>query len=291
VEFRLVGLRLNRHGLGIPRTFTVTPPGEHERLGRIRGSRPRVLRLRSTEPRLPHLACARRLPLDAVCVVIVPTRCSDCSERPTLPAPLDGRPPSLAFRSVGRCLLRVAKDRPSTVSGAEESASRFGVATVASEPGCRPSRAPPAWSCTTWTAFSFSTLPGCCTGLPVMGFMMFHRRDSESPSRVPTLRSLAPREQRTPPGLLPSMPGSCHPRRSPGSVHHEPCPLVLGRSRDRNLEAFLHSRSRDVRCRCRPRPSLASLGLPGVCPRILADSLGSHRGGGPGPNPTFVVIG
>lgn len=111
---------------------------------------------------------------------------------------------------------------------------------------------------------SFSTLPGYCTGLPVMGFVMFHRRDSDSPSRVPTLRSVAPRAQRTPSGLLLSMPGPCHPRRFPDQVHHEPCPLVLGRSRDRDLEAFLHSRSRDVRRRCRLRPSLASLGLPGV---------------------------
>jgi len=162
----------------------------------------------------------------------------------------------------GRCLLRVAKDRPSTVLGAEKSASRVDVATIASEPGCHPSRAPSSWFCATWTVYSFSTLPGYCAGLPVMGFVMFRRRDSDSPSRVPTLRSVAPREQRTPSGLLRSMPGPRHPSQSPGLVHREPCPLVLGRLHDRNLEAFLHSRSRDVRCRCRPRPPLASMGLP-----------------------------
>jgi len=263
VEFRLVGLRLNRPGLGIPRTFTVTPPGEHERLGRIRGSRPRVLRLRSTFRGRPHLACAGRLAsVSSASSSFRPGAWIAPRARPCELAWMVAHPRSPSGPSVDVC-FEIAKDRPFTVLGAEESASRFGVATVASEPGCRPSRAPPAWFCTTLAAFSFSTLPGYCTGLPVMGFVMFHRRDSDSPPRVPTLRSLAPREQRAPRGLLPSMPGSCHPRRFPGSVHHEPCPLVLGRSRDRNLEAFLHSRSRDVRDRCRPRPPLASLGLPG----------------------------
>ena len=136
--------------------------------------------------------------LGLVCVVIVPSRCSDCSVHPTLSSRSNGCPPSWFVRSAGRCLVRVSKDRPSTVSGAEESASRVGVATFASESGCRPPRVPPSWFLTTVADFSFSTLPGCCTGLPVMGFVMFRRCDSESPSRVSTLRSLSPRKQRAP---------------------------------------------------------------------------------------------
>ena len=117
--------------------------------------------------------------------------------RPCRPAPMVAHRPGSSGLPVD-CLVRVSKDRPSTVSGAEESASRVGVATFASESGCRPPRVPPSWFLTTVADFSFSTLPGCCTGLPVMGFVMFRRCDSESPSRVSTLRSLSPRKQRAP---------------------------------------------------------------------------------------------
>jgi len=67
---------------------------------------------------------------------------------------------------------------------------RFGD-RLPTDPACRLRGFAPPWP-------RSSTLPGYCTGLPVMGFVMFHRRDSESPPRVPTLRSLAPREQQTP---------------------------------------------------------------------------------------------
>lgn len=182
---------------------------------------------------------------------------------PDLAVPL-GWSPIFLVRPVCRSMsLRVSKDRPATVLGVEESAACVGVATFASESGCRPSRAPPSWFCTTLAVFSFSTLSGCCTGLPVLGFVMFHRHDSDSPPRVPTLRSLAPLVQRTPTDLHRSMPGSRHPPWSPRSVHRYPCPLVLDRFRDRDIEALLHTRSRDVRCRFRLRPPLAPLGLPG----------------------------
>lgn len=150
-------------------------------------SRPRVLRLRPTGPRSIR-SLSREIRLDPVCVVIVPTSRSDCSALPTLPTRSDGHPPSLVVRSVGRCLLRDSKDRPSTVSGAEEFASRADVAIVASEPGCRPSRAPPAWFCTTWTALLLDPA------------RVLHRtsshgvRDVSSPrQRLPITRSYPPK--------------------------------------------------------------------------------------------------
>jgi hypothetical protein len=82
---------------------------------------------------------------------------------------------------------------------------------------------------TTLAACSSPTRPGCCTGLPVMGFVMFHRRDSEFPPRLPTLRSFSPCVQQTGVGSLLHAVGLRHPSRSPWSVHREPCLLVLGR--------------------------------------------------------------
>ena len=82
------------------------------------------------------------------------------------------------------------------------SLSRENVAVSASETGHQPISRPPSWFCTTLADYSSPTLPGYCTGLPVMGFVMFHRRDSDSSSRVPTLRSFAPRVQRADSRLL-----------------------------------------------------------------------------------------
>jgi len=119
VEFRLVGLRLNRPGLGIPRTFTVTPPGEHERLGRIRGSRPRVLRLRSTFRGRPHLACAKRLAsVSSASSSFRPGAWIAPRSRPCEFAWMVAHPRSPSGPSVDVC-FEIAKDRPFTVSGVE----------------------------------------------------------------------------------------------------------------------------------------------------------------------------
>jgi len=70
VELRLVGLRLDRHGLGIPLAFTVTPPGGLERLFRFSGA----------SPSCASLSCST-IPTHAglVYIVIVPTGLLDCS--------------------------------------------------------------------------------------------------------------------------------------------------------------------------------------------------------------------
>jgi len=89
-------------------------------------------------------------------------------------------------------------------------------------------RAPSLWFCTTLTAFSSPTLPGYCTELPVMGFMMFHRRDSDSPSCFPALRSFDPHVQQVLRQVSPPpSPGPRHLSEFPRSVHREPCPLIL----------------------------------------------------------------
>jgi len=151
----------------------------------------------------------------------------DCSG-PTSPDAHRGRPRRSPFWLVVRCLVRVSKDRPSTVLGAEESTSREHVAVIASETGRQPASCAAFVVRTTVAVCSSPTRPGCCTGLPVMGFVMFHRRDSEFPPRIPTLRSFALCVQRTRVGSLLHAVGLRHPSRSPWSVHREPCPLVLG---------------------------------------------------------------
>jgi hypothetical protein len=151
----------------------------------------------------------------------------DCS-RSTSPDAHHGHPLCSPFWLVVRCLLRVSKDRPSTVSRAEESTSREHVAVLASETGRQPASCAAFVVWTTLAVCSSPTLPGCCTGTPVMGFVVFHRRDSDSPPRIPALRSLAPCVQRTGVGSLLHAVGLRHPPRSPWSVHREPCPLALG---------------------------------------------------------------
>jgi len=128
VELRLVGLRLDRRGLGIPLAFTVTPPGETESLCRIRDSRPRVLR-RARRARLASFSSASSSfrPGSGIAPLTRPCRFAQMVTHLHVSSgpPVD-------------CLLRDAKDRPSTVSGAEELASCVGVAAFASEIGCRP---------------------------------------------------------------------------------------------------------------------------------------------------------
>jgi hypothetical protein len=238
--------------------------------------RPRVLLSCSTIPARAGL----------VVVVIVPTGLLDRS-RSISPSAHRGCPRRAPFELVVRCLVRVSKDRPSTVSRAEESTSREHVAVIASETGRQPASCAAFVVWTTVTVCSSPTLPGCCTGPPVMGFVMFHRRDSEFPPRIPALRSFALCAQQTAVGSLLRSVGLRHPPRSPWSVHREPCPLALGRrlrlahadvrtsprpgrTRCLNLEAFLHPQSRDPSYRCRREEPAAPLGLPGRCPPTLA---------------------
>lgn len=109
-------------------------------------------------------------------------------------------------------------------------------------------RAPSSWFCTTLTACSSPTLPGYCTELPVMGFMMFHRRDSESPSCIPTLRSLDPHVQQVLHRVSPLLPpGPRHLSRFPFSVHRAPCPLTLSIRRSLSVSSTLaHGRYASV---------------------------------------------
>lgn len=120
-----------------------------------------------------------------VCVVIVPTRFRDCSVHPTCSVRFDGCPPSRSSASAGRCLVRVSKDRPSTVLGAEESTARVDVAASASESGSQPD------SCSAFVVLHH--LDGFLLLDPAR---VFHRtsshgvRDVSSPrQRIPTTHS------------------------------------------------------------------------------------------------------
>jgi len=180
-------------------------------------------------------------------------------------------------RSVARCCHSLLKDRPSTVSRSEESAARVDVAIFASRSGCQPAlRAAfvvrPPWR------FLLPEPARVLHRAPVLGFEMFPRvllalawLPKQPCPRALTalphlalsaLRSLSPRPEQALPIARPT-PGSRHPRRSPGPVHREPCPLVLRRFRGGDLGAFLPVRSRGSLRRCRPRAPAAPLGLPG----------------------------
>jgi len=120
---------------------------------------------------------------------------------------------------------------------------------------------------------------------------MFHRRDSESPPRVPALRSFAPCVQRASGSLQPA--GPRHPRGSPREVHRGPCPLVLGSRlppvlrlapvsgwdtlpEPRGLAPHAEPSSRP------PLPALGTHGSHGLVQSLSCDPLGSnelHRGG------------
>lgn len=194
-------------------------------------------------------------------------------------------------RSVARCCHSLLKDRPSTVSRSEESAARVDVAARVSPPECRH-----------LSVAIFASRSGCQPALrsafvvrppwrfllpeparvlhraPVLGFEMFPRvllalawLPKQPYLRALTalphlalsaLRSLSPRPEQALPIARPT-PGSRHPRRSPGPVHREPCPLVLHRVRGGDLGAFLPVRSPGSLRRCRPRAPAAPLGLPG----------------------------
>ena len=105
-KFRLVGLRRNHPGLGIPLAFVVSLPGT----------------LESFRIRAFALVC--------FFVLYRPTRFCvgprDCSVCPALCAFTHGLPSLMHPRLVVQYVqfVRVSKDRPSTVSGAEKSAPR-----------------------------------------------------------------------------------------------------------------------------------------------------------------------
>jgi hypothetical protein len=177
VELRLVGLCLDRRGLGIPLAYTVTPPGETESLCRIRDSRPRVLR-RARRARLAPVSSASSSSRPGFRIAPV--------SRPCRAAPRVA-PLHLSSGLSADVLLRVAKDRPSTVSGVEETASRVDVAAFASEIGCRPIPRAALWFCTTLAAL-------------LRPVRVLHRtsrhgvRDVSSPrQRIPTTRSHPPK--------------------------------------------------------------------------------------------------
>jgi len=90
------------------------------------------------------------------------------------------------------------------------------------------SRVPPSWFSTTLTACSSSTLSGCCTGVPVLGFVTFRavRRCRPRHGILP-FEALLPVHSGLTRGWRTILaPGRRH-RRSP-PVHRRPCLLVLG---------------------------------------------------------------
>jgi hypothetical protein len=177
VELRLVGLRLDRRGLGIPLAFTVTPPGETESLCRIRDSRPRVLR-RARRSRLASVSSASSSYQAGSRIAPFPRPCR-AAPRVTPLHVSSGLPADV--------LLRVAKDRPSTVSGVEETASRVDVAACASEIGCRPISRAALWFCTTLAAL-------LCSARVLHRASRHGVRDVSSPrQRIPTTRSHPPK--------------------------------------------------------------------------------------------------
>lgn len=88
---------------------------------------------------------------------------------------------------VSRRLVRVSKDRPFTVLGAEEPTPTSTRPCPLRRPVANRSHVPPSWFSATLTVCSSSTLSGCCTGVPVLGFATF-----------PAVRHCCPRH-----GILP----------------------------------------------------------------------------------------
>lgn len=117
---------------------------------------------------------------------------------------LQPRLPVVEARSAGRPIRSVRSSfqrSPLHCIGSQEVRPAFTLPCPLRRQVTNPPLEPPSWFCTTLAVYSFSTLSGYCTRLPVMGFVMFHRRDSDSSSRVPTLRSFALRVQRADPNF------------------------------------------------------------------------------------------
>lgn len=163
-----------------------------------------------------------------VCIVVDSTRPRDCSRCPTLPASRNGCPRYVAFRSVLRRLVRVSKDRPFTVSGAEESTPTCTSPCLLRRPVANRSRVPSSWFSTTLTAYSSSTLSGYCTGVPVMGFVAFRAARRRSPRHeVLPFEALILTRSGLPVDGEPSWRRADVTQRVSPSVHRLPCLLVL----------------------------------------------------------------
>lgn len=208
-----------------------------------------------------------------VCIVVDSTRPRDRSRCPTLPASRYGLPRHVTFRSVLRHLVRVSKDRPFTVSGAEESTPTCTSPCLLRRPVANRSRVPSSWFSTTLTAYSSSTLSGYCTGVPVMGFVAFR-----------AARRCLPRHEVLPfeaflltcSGLPldggPSWRRACVTHRASPLVHRLPCPLVLVAWTSRRCSTC-EAVSRAVlppRC-CHLTSSLLPWACPDSCAGVLSD--------------------
>jgi hypothetical protein len=163
-----------------------------------------------------------------VCIVVDSTRPRDRSRCPTLPASRNGFPRYVAFRSVSRRLVRVSKDRPFTVSGAEESTPTCTSPCLLRGPVANRSRVPSSWFSTTLTAYSSSTLSGYCTGVPVMGFVAFRAARRRCPRHeVLPFEALIPTRSGLPLDGEPSWRRADVTHRVSSLVHRLPCLLVL----------------------------------------------------------------
>lgn len=266
-------------------------PARSRSLLRARSNRLDSSRLPSCASSSPHAGLLRRVACStspAFAVLISTSRAPerlDCSSRPTEPALAVVRSPLAQFanRSIRRTMLPFASQRsplhgfPIRGVRCPRRCRHLSVAISASRSGCQPAlRAAfvvrPPWR------FLLPEPARVLHRAPVLGFEMFPRvllalaRLPKQPhphalTALPhlafsALRSLSPRPEQALPIARPT-PGSRHPRRSPGPVHREPCPLVLHRFRGGNLGAFLPVRSRGSLRRCRPHAPAAPLGLPG----------------------------
>jgi hypothetical protein len=137
-----------------------------------------------------------------------------------------------------RRLVRVSKDRPFTVSGAEESTPTCTSPCLLRRPVANRSLVPPSWFLTTLAAYSSSTLSGYCTGVPVMGFVAFRAARRRCPRHevLPFEASLLTRSRLTSGWRTILAPGRRHPPGfpvgSPPALPPRPCCL--------DLEALLH---------------------------------------------------
>lgn len=183
-----------------------------------------------------------------------PTRFDPC--RPTLSAP--------------DCLSWGCQSTPLHRLGAGESTPcRRCRHRCHAEPGCQPDSVPPSWFSTTATVSSSSTLPGCCTRLPVLGFAAFRPaanrlpRDAFLPSRA-LLRDCSGAtdpERSTPRGILTAPhPMSPSDRAFTGSLASSPSSDVhlamatgpTSRLSSASTAGARFSRCRDPRAHCSP---------------------------------------
>jgi hypothetical protein len=208
--------------LGFPRTYADTPSGGYLSF-RISSPFPRVHSSLLDNPGLHQNRLHRRRS----------TQPWDFALGLTMHPRQRGHPPCPKFRSVSRRLVRVSKDRPFTVFKPRSPLplprrrGRFGERQPAALSFRLRGFSPP------WRL----TLPRPSPNFRRSSSLGVHdvscSAPPHSPSRGPTLRSLAPRMQRTestPKRLSSRAHVTC--RVSP-SVHRAPCPLVLGLPSDR----------------------------------------------------------